>query len=390
MKGWNLPVFCAGAFPWTLGRRGLCVPETNEKAYWIAFQKVPGVGGRTFARILATFGSAAAAWQAPEKELRKLTWLEERLPFLLTARREFDPFVLWEEVASRGIKVITWQDNDYPFLLKQIRNPPPLLYVQGDFSFSESIPVISIVGSRHATPYGRRVALELAEALTGAGVIVVSGLARGIDAYAHQGALKGKGKTVAVLGSGLDLIYPRENIKLAAEIISTGGAVVSEFPLGTAPEARNFPIRNRIISGLAWGVVVVEAAERSGALITAGFALEEGREVFAVPGPVNSLYSRGTHALIKEGAKLVERAVDILETYQLRSCLPPVEAGIKQEGLTPEEEKVLALLSLTPVQLEELVSQTGYPVAQLSALLTYLEVKGLVTQLPGKLFAREV
>ncbi|MDL1965359.1 MAG: DNA-processing protein DprA, partial [Candidatus Desulfofervidus auxilii] len=261
--------------------------------------------------------------------------------------------------------------------------PPPLLYLKGEAELLNT-PSIAIVGARRASFYGLKIATKLATNLAELGITVVSGLARGIDAAGHKGALQAGGNTIAVLGCGLDIVYPSENQKFYAKI-EKEGVLISEFPLGTPPLSQNFPVRNRLISGLSLGVVVVEAALKSGSLITARLALEQGREVFAVPGPISNFYSKGTHALIKQGAKLVENVMDIVEELNLSVSKETSEYfNIK---LDPFSERVLSLLH-TPKNLEEIALSLNENVVELSSILTLLEVQGLVKQLPGKQYMK--
>jgi DNA processing protein len=284
------------------------------------------------------------------------------------------------------VRVLTWAEPEYPDNLRQIHDPPPFFYIKGGFLPQDRL-AIALVGSRAASAYGREVTRELAAGLAERGVTIVSGLARGIDAEAHTATLAVKGRTVAVLGSGLDIIYPSEH-KSLAEAIAAGGAVVSEFGMGTKPEAVNFPYRNRVISGLALGTVVVEATERSGSLITAQCALDQGREVFAVPGNVGASRSRGTNRLIKEGAKLVENIEDILS--EIAPALQRQEKLAPQFPSTPlaeDEEKIFHLLAGEQVHVDVLIARSGLSPARALEVLLGLELKGLVTQLPGKYFA---
>ncbi|MHB1126605.1 MAG: DNA-processing protein DprA [Bacillota bacterium] len=355
----------------------------ETRAYWVALHHIPILGPRRMLRLVSFLGSAQAVWEAPENQLRSIPQVEPAVvDSILKHRPGINPEEVWLSLLRSGIETLTIEDISYPLNLKRISDPPPVLYWKG------KLPVpalnIAVVGARKATPYGKKVAEQLALDLVRAGVTVTSGMARGIDTYAHRGALRGNGYTIAVLGSGLDVIYPPENKLLMGEIINHG-LVVSEFFPGTQPEARNFPARNRIISGLADGTVVVEAGEKSGALITVDFALEQGRDVFAVPGPVTSSMSRGTNALIKQGAKLVEDFRDILEEYNV---IQPLFRSEKGEGtnLTGEERLVLEQLSSVPVQLDDLARFTGLLISQLNVILTYLEIKGVVRQLPGKYY----
>ena len=300
-----------------------------------------------------------------------------------------------DEQLSLGKKVradiAAWSDPDYPALLKQIPSPPIALFSRGDLSVA-SRPAVAIVGSRRCSPSGKFVAEKLGRGLAGAGFVVVSGLARGIDSAAHRGALSAGGITVAVLGSGVDVCYPRENKKLLEEI-EERGAVVSEFPLGTPPLKQNFPLRNRVISGLSSGVVVVEASEESGALVTAVHALEQNREVFAVPGDITLSSTAGSNRLLKEGARLVTCAQDIIEELapSIGAELEPVRrTAAPLQPLSEDEEEVLECLSHVPVHVDELCEQLGREAPALLPVLLSLELRGLVRQEPGNRFVRSV
>jgi DNA processing protein len=359
----------------------------EAKVYLVALQQIPGLGSRKLLRLLQHFGSAQEIWAAPAEEFRRLSWLGGKtITAIIAERKRLDPQLLYEKVVAGGMRVVTIEDADYPVPLKQIYAPPVLLYVKGNLPLPGEL-VIAMVGSRQATPYGRQVALKLAAELAGYGIWVVSGLARGIDSCVHRGVLREGGKTVSVLGSGLDVVYPRENVRMLQEIIVSGGAV-SEYPPGTQPLPGHFPARNRIISGMAAGTVVVEASARSGALITAELALEQGREVFAVPGPVTSNQSAGVHKLIQDGAKLAGTVTDILEEFNLKPLFHEDQEATPSGGqnLTAQEKKVLALLVATPVHIEQLIIDTGLEVPEMTKILTYLELKGLARQLPGKYF----
>jgi DNA processing protein len=296
-----------------------------------------------------------------------------------------------ERVARAGVRVIVWGDPDYPTRLQEIASAPPVLYVRGTLESADEAAV-AIVGARHATAYGETVAGELAGELSRRGLTIVSGLARGIDAAAHRGALEAGGRTIAVLGSGLDRIYPPEHRGLA-EGVTAAGAVVSEFPLGTAPLRLHFPRRNRIISGLSLGVIVVEASVGSGALITAHHALEQGREVFAVPGRVHARYSEGCNRLIKAGAKLVETWEDVLSELvphlkrrtAVRPAVPPPPVP---PALTAEEQRVFDLLAAGPLHIDALIVRAGLGGGRVASALVGLEMKGVVRQLSGKVFER--
>jgi DNA processing protein len=296
-----------------------------------------------------------------------------------------------EEALRRGLQLIPLTHADYPPLLREIPDPPPFLYVSGDLALCER--PVAIVGSRNATLYGLTMARQLGGDLASLGFTVVSGMALGIDAAAHEGALGGRGRTVAVLGSGLANVYPPQHRRLF-ERISASGAVLSEFPLRALPEAHHFPIRNRIISGMALGTVVVEASKSSGSLITARLAAEQNREVFAVPGSIQSFKSMGTHTLIKQGAKLVENAQDIvselghfLADAPTDRCLRRTQPVETQYRLTVEERDVVRALGPYPLHIDELVRKLAMDAGRLSGILLQLEVKGIVTQQAGKLFS---
>jgi len=289
-------------------------------------------------------------------------------------------------VARCGVRVITFLAEEYPKLLLEIPDPPPYLYVKGELRGSET--AVAIVGSRRASTYGMHTTTRLASDLAGHGITVVSGMARGVDTAAHRGALSSGGRTIGVLGCGIDVIYPPENRRLFEEMASSG-AIVSEFPLGTLPLAENFPRRNRIISGMSRGVLVVEAMEKSGSLITAQYALEQGREVFAIPGNINSGASRGTNRLIKDGAKLVEGVEDILEElpHRIGTAAAAGAAPAPDFALTPKEAAVYTLLAEAPRHIDDVIVKSGLTVGDVSAILLALELKGAVMQLPGKIFA---
>jgi len=357
----------------------------DKPAYWVALSKVPGVGVRRFTQMIDYFGSPKVAWEAGTAELARVPGLPQAAAqALIETRSRLDPEQEFAELGRRGIKVLVVADPHYPANLKRIYDPPPVIYYRGEIK-PEDDQAVAIVGSRRATAYGKTVAHRLGADLAESGVTVVSGMARGIDTQAHLGALDAGGRTIAVLGSGLDNIYPPENAGLMHRI-EAAGAVLSEFALGTPPDAGNFPVRNRVISGLSLGTVVVEAGENSGALITCDFALEQGRDVYAVPGPVTSPASRGCHRLLKEGAKLVETVVDILEEYNIQPLFAGESRGTP--AVSKEERSLLELLTAIPRHLDELIADTGQTAAEVTAALTFLELKGLIRQLPGKFYFR--
>ncbi|MDI6591937.1 MAG: DNA-processing protein DprA [Patescibacteria group bacterium] len=284
---------------------------------------------------------------------------------------------------NEEIKIINIEDKNYPKLLKEIKNPPKVLYVRGEIKSDENC--FAVVGTRMCSAYGKQVALEIAGDLAEAGLTIVSGLAPGIDTFCHQAALEREKRTIAVLGTGLDekSIYPRENLNLVKKILEKGGALISEYPPGTRGTQFTFPQRNRIISGISLGVLVVEAKERSGALITAEWARKQNRKVFAIPGPIHSLNSKGCHYLIKKGAKLVENANDILEELNL----PPLSKKTVVGGETPEENLILDALKEEALHIEKIIEKTNLPAAKVAGTLAILEIKGKVRNLRGNIYA---
>jgi DNA processing protein len=368
---------------------GVTAPELAEREARWALGLVPQLGGVVLQGLLTTFGSATKVWEASRPALESVPGIG---PAVAQALRRFPREQALREdqsrVARAGVRVIVWGDPDYPRRLQEIASAPPVLYLRGTLAPGDEAAV-AIVGARHATTYGETVARELAVELSGRGLTILSGLARGIDGAAHRGALEAGGRTVAVLGSGLDQIYPAEHRGLAGEVAARG-AVISEFPLGTAPLRLHFPRRNRIISGLSLGVIVVEAGVGSGALITAHHALEQGREVFAVPGRVHARYSEGCNRLIKSGAKLVETWEDVLSELapQLRRRGSRREAPPAPPALTAAEGRVFDLLAEGPLHIDALIGRADLPGGRVASALVGLEMKGLVSQLTGKVFER--
>ncbi len=352
----------------------------DDLSYWLGFNLVRGIGPVRLRALLDFFGDVRAAWEAPESALREVGLDRRSLQNLLQTRHEVDLAQLFRRVEAAGVQVLTWVSPDYPSLLRQIADAPPVLFVKGEIIPADEWAV-AFVGTRKATPYGREAAHYLASDLARNHVTIVSGLARGIDAVAHRAALEADGRTIAVLGSGVDVIYPSEHRKLATDI-AEAGALVSDYPLGTFPEASNFPARNRIISGLSLGVVVVEAGATSGALITADFAADQGREVFAVPGNILSSTSAGCNRLLREGAGVVTEPRDILEALHLDQL---AEKQVAREILpaNPTEAAILEQLSYEPVHLDELARQTGLAAAAVSSALVMMELKGAVRQVAG-------
>ncbi|MBC7224399.1 MAG: DNA-protecting protein DprA [Anaerolineae bacterium] len=349
-------------------------------AYWVAFNLTPGIGPMRQRALLEHFGSLERAWTASVEELRRAGLDRRSIENLVQTRRTISLEREMDRIARSGAQVVTWEDPDYPANLRQIADAPPLLYVLGTLVPQDEWAV-AIVGTRRATVYGREVTRRLAYSLARSGVTIVSGLARGIDATAHQAALDAGGRTIAVLGCGIDLVYPAEHRRLA-ERIREQGALVSEYPLGTKPEARNFPPRNRIISGLSLGVVIAEAGARSGALITADYAAEQGRDVFAVPGNILNASSVGCNQLIRDGARPVLGVEDILEELNLRLAVEQAEARTVLPS-DPTEARLMELLSEEPRHVDELGLESGLPIAVVTSTLALMELKGMVRQVGG-------
>lgn len=364
---------------------------------WLALALTPGLGARLTGRLLREFGSPEAVFNA------SLTSLEaQHVPAAVAqaihSRQQMSAAAKeLSKAEAAKCKVVTWDEPLYPQLLREIYDPPPLLYVKGNTELLNRHS-IGIVGTRRPTPYGNQMAGRLASDLAARGLVIVSGLARGIDATAHKGALTPpQGGTIGILGCGVDVIYPKENRKIFAEI-EERGAIISEFPLGTFPAPQNFPIRNRIIAGMARGIVVVEGAQYSGSLITARLAMEFGREVFAIPGNATQPASFGPNQLIKQGAKLVTGWEDVIEELPtpIRAELVPVEttdgaqrASLVEESLAPAEKTLYALLQMDASKhVDELVEQSGMNSSEVLSALFELEMKGLVQQLPGKQFVK--
>jgi DNA processing protein len=358
---------------------------------WATLKTVPGIGNLRFKRLLSRFKSPEQVLQAPIEALLEVQGISSRLARAISRHRLPDWARKDLDLAERkGYAIITMDQPEYPFLLLQIPDPPPFLYVYGHLT--SSMQTVAVVGSRNATPYGLSATEKLCRDLIAHNIIVVSGMAKGIDTAAHQGALLGGGETIAVLGSGLERIYPASNFRLFHQIAQSG-AVISEFPLCEMPQAQNFPIRNRIISGLSLGTVVVEAAKKSGSLITARLSAEQNREVFAVPGSIRSFKSTGAHNLIKQGAKLVESAEDIVEelspVIDLRAYSPQKLPAVssKLDPLSPSEATILDALSPYPIHIDHLARKLAMDVGRLSGILLQLELKGFICQTPGKLFS---
>ncbi len=353
---------------------------SDPRRYWVGFNLVKGIGAVRLQALLDMFGDLEAAWRAPAAELRSAGMGPRIVENLVKIRAQVDLELIWDQIQAKGIQVLTWEDPGYPKRLKEIDQPPPVLYSLGTLK-PEDEWAVGIVGTRNVTAYGRQVAEELAGCLARNGVTVISGLARGVDSVAHQAALEAGGRSIAVLGSGVDRIYPPEHRRLA-ERMAAQGAVISDYAPGTGPEASNFPPRNRIISGLSLAVVVVEAGSESGALITANFAAEQGREVFAVPGNINAPQSKGANKLIQQGARPMLDPQDILEALNLTMVTQQQSArSILPADAT--EAQLLRVLGGQPMHVDDIGAQADMPIEQVSAALALMELKGMVRQVGG-------
>lgn len=352
----------------------------DDILYYLGFNRVPGIGPMRLDRIVAYCGGLAGAWHASAGELMAAGLDNRTIETLLRQRREIDLDAEYDRVIDAGVRLISRDDPAYPPLLAQVPNAPFLLYMRGTLTENDRWG-LAVVGTRQPSAYGKEVTRKLVQGLVSAGVTIISGLALGIDAVAHETALEAGGRTIAVLGSGVDHIYPLRNLPIGNAIMRQG-AIISEYPLGTLPTATNFPPRNRLISGMALGVLVVEAALKSGALITAQFAAEQGRDVFAVPGSIFSPRSEGAHRLIRDGALLAAGVDDILAALDLQTAAVQHEFEAIMPD-TPDERALLALVEDEPRHIDDLRRQSGMQAATVSATMTLLELKGLVRQVSG-------
>jgi len=353
---------------------------------------IPGLGNKAFKNLIARFETPEAVFEADIDKLSEVEGVHEKIVHKIVHRQwALDPEEEIRKVKKCNARIITFKDNSYPKLLRQIHNPPMLIYVKGkDVPINQTF--IGLVGSRNATHYGLKAAEKIAMGLAIRGVGVVSGLARGIDSAAHMGCLREGGFTVAVLGTGIDILYPPTN-KVLLERILENGAIVSEFPMGSPPEPKNFPIRNRIISGLSRGIAVVEATKKSGSLITASCALDQNREVFAVPGSIESFKSTGTHFLIKQGAKLIENADDILEEFGFYNRHPEGSNSLRGASGIPldmsvSEKKIYEVIGDYPMHIDQIGRLAGMDASEVLSTLMKMELKGMIKQLLGKMFVK--
>jgi DNA processing protein len=358
---------------------------SDQLRFWIGFHLTPGVGAARIGRLVDHFGSIDNAWRASGSDLRQAGLSQEVAQAIVRTRSTLDLDNELERLEKHGVSVLTLTDEGYPRLLRHIGSPPPLLYVRGTLIPDDEL-AIGVVGTRRATSYGTDMAARISRDLAAASVTVVSGLALGIDTAAHRAAIDAGGRTIAVFGCGLDTIYPPRNRSLAERIIDSG-ALVSEYPLGTRPDARNFPVRNRIISGLSRGILVVEAPVRSGALITTTFAADQGRDVYAVPGSALSPASAGSHALIRDGAKLVTSADDILEELDIAAVKTHAQTRM-QLPETQAERILYTLVGAEPRHIDELCHESGLSIQDTSGTLLAMELKGFVRQTGSQHYVR--
>ena len=351
--------------------------KDNGLKFWVGFNVIPGIGRVKFAQLESYFGDLESAWKAPAAELKKAGLDNNAIDAITGWRPKISLDDEMVKLEQYSIQVLTYHDEKYPARLKEIYDYPPVIYIRGTL-LPEDEWCISVVGTRRATVYGRQVTEEIVADLVRNKITIVSGLAKGIDTIAHQVALDAGGRTIAISGCGLDAVYPSENLNLAKRIIQQG-ALISEYALGTKPKAENFPRRNRIMSGMSLGVLITEADVTSGAMITANFAIEQNREVFAVPGSILSPASRGTNHLIQEGAKLVRSCSDILEELNLTAVAQQLEM---KEVLpaTDTESALLKQLRPEPTHIDDVCRTSGLPVATVSSTLAMMELKGMVKQ----------
>ncbi|MCK4524975.1 MAG: DNA-processing protein DprA [Candidatus Andersenbacteria bacterium] len=360
-----------------------------DHKFYNAFNLIPQIGPLRFKKLSVYFDTMENAWNADSGEYEKAGLEKNVIEKIIQLKKEISPEKEFEKLEKENIKIITINDELYPKLLKEIHTAPALLYYKGQLKKDEF--TIAIVGSRKVSIYGKQVASQFARELSQTGFIIISGMAFGIDSIAHRECVKLKNRTIAVLGGGIDInsIYPSSNRQIANEIISEGGAIISEYPISTPPLKQHFPARNRIISGLSLGILVIEAAESSGTLITTRFALEQNREVFAVPGNIYSITSKGTNNLIKLGAKLVTKAEDISEELNLKSS---VKIGRVKEIIPDNEEEALVLENLSPdesIHIDQLAKTIKMNTTAVSSLLTLMEIKGKVKNIGGMRYIKE-
>lgn len=365
-------------------------PSSDIGYKWLELSLIKGLGSIAFKQLLERFGDPEYVFQAPLSELMNVEGIKKRTALNIRNRAfSSDPLLEMKCAEEFGVKIITFSEPAYPRQLKEIYDPPMVLYTKGE-KIPNNLTFVAIVGSRNASHYGLTASEELAQGVARRGLGVISGMARGIDSAAHWGCINGKGFTIAVLGTGIDNIYPSSNKKLFHKITEIG-VVISEFPFGTRPVPNNFPIRNRIISGISKGVIVVEATKNSGSLITASLALDQGREVFAVPGSINSFKSSGCHFLIKQGARLIENSDDVLDELGLNIPHVPKSDTFNRDQtpiMDEHEKNIYDLLGEYPLHIDDIAIKGKLGTQEAASTLTRMELKGMIRQLPGKMFVR--
>ncbi|MCU0480844.1 MAG: DNA-processing protein DprA [Anaerolineae bacterium] len=348
----------------------------DERYYWLGFNIISSMGINRIEALITQFGSLANVWNADKKHLHNAKLPQKFIEKLLASREKLDLQAEYQKLAKYNARMMIFTDNDYPAKLRTINDPPPVLYIRGNL-LPQDEKAVAVVGTRKCTRYGKEISASLSEQLAKNGVTIISGLAQGIDASAHEGALKGGGRTIAIMGCGIDRIYPAEHAGLAKRVMEHG-ALISEFALGTAPLANNFPRRNRIISGLSLGVLIVEAPEKSGALITASVAAEQGRDVFVIPSNITNNMASGTNKLLQDGAKLVISVEDILDELNVEYTVMQTRAKVEAiQPSTNEEAKILQCLGTEPAHIDDIIRQSGLNSAEVMGFLTILELKGL-------------
>jgi len=352
----------------------------DEKSYWVGFNLVKGIGAVRFRLIRDHFGDLQSAWSASKDQFLAIGLHPKIVENIIHIRSTVDIEENYQKIITSGIKVVISDEEGYPSRLKEIDQPPPVLYIRGDY-LEDDFWAVAIVGTRRITAYGRQIADEISSYLAQNGITIISGMARGVDGVAHQAALRVGGRTLAVLGSGVDRIYPPEHRNLAHSI-EEHGATISDYPLGTPPDSSNFPPRNRIISGLSMAVIVIEAGLKSGALITANYAADQGRDVFAVPGNIQAHQSKGTNLLIQQGAHPLLSGKDVLDSLNLER-IPEQKHARRTIPVDKDEALMLEIIGREPIHIDEIRSKTGLPIEAVSASLAIMELKGLVQQVGG-------
>lgn len=360
----------------------------DDRKYWVAFSKIRGIGSVRFNLLITKFGSLADAWHGDIRSLKEAGLTDNLIQAIITERKKIDPDALYEEILKKDIGILCVNDSDYPPLLRQIATPPPILYYRGTVSCLQK-KTAAIVGTRLMTAHGKRSAASIARVLAENGIVVVSGLARGVDSVAHQVAIDSGGETVAVLGSGVDVIYPAEHKNLA-KMIEKNGIILSDYAPGTRPERQNFPPRNRIISGLSYCSIIIEAGEKSGSLITARFAAEQGREVFVAPGPFGEPQSLGTNRLIRDGARPLvdlDELLSFLDVSEVET-LPFMPQASKIAFEEPLEKQIVDLICCEALHLDEIARQLSIPAGVLSGKMMLLELKGFVEEVAPNMYRK--